>query len=251
MKFHLLSDLHMQNHDAPFDLCVPDIGCDYLILAGDIGDPESEDYRNILQKASLLYKHVILIKGNHECHTTMRTVAETDELIQTIANQYDNVSYLNNSSIVIEGYRIIGTTLWSRVKAEHQDEIKKCISDYRKMKDWTVEKNNEEHDKAVDFLTKEIEGAKAISKIIVVTHHAPYIEGTSNPMHAHSTLKSSYATDLSHLMRPPVLAWCYGHTHWSHTQLVNSVILASNQRGLLYEKNMSGFIPHYVLELTR
>ena len=244
MSFHLLSDLHIQR--APFELTKPpNCECDYLILAGDIGEPDSKEYQDLIKHASNLYEHVILIKGNHECHVHHRTLEETDVLINSIASLYSNVTYLHNSAIELAGFRIVGTTLWSLVKPEQEVNVKCFISDYRYIKNWSVEQNNAEHRKAVAYIHNELN--TSTKPIIIVTHHAPFIIGTANPMHIDSPLKSAYATDLSEIIRSPAVVWCYGHTHWSNMQTVNGVQLISNQRGLPYESEMSGFNPHFVV----
>ena len=71
MKIQVLSDLHIEYQ--PFEL-VKAQDADILVMAGDIGNPHSIEYKALVAKAANLYKRVIIIRGNHEvygytCHT--------------------------------------------------------------------------------------------------------------------------------------------------------------------------------------
>ena len=66
-----------------------------------------------------------------------------------------------------------------------------------------------------------------------------------------SPLMSAFATDLPHLLRPPVALWVYGHTHFSVARkLASGTRLVSNQRG--YASNTAegqGFDPCLVFSV--
>jgi len=245
MSFQLLSDLHIER--APFTL-TKHRAADYLILAGDIGDPASLVYVELLEAASPLYVHVFVIKGNHECWG--RSVQETDDLIGAIAATLPNVTYINKSGYDLpEGrVRVIGATLWSYVTDAQRSDVQCFIADYRYIKDWTIDKNNVEYCKTVAYLKEEIGNAKANGqRLVVVTHHAPAIEGTSPPLHDKSRLKSAYASDLTALFSPTIAVWCHGHTHHSHIQNVKGMALVSNQRGLPGEETK--FAPAFMFKV--
>ena len=229
MSFQLLSDLHIER--APFTL-TKHRAADYLILAGDIGDPATPAYVELLEAASSLYVRVFVIKGNHECWG--RSVQQADDLIGSIAARMPNITYLNKSGYDLPNdIRIIGATLWSYVTDVQRPDVQCFIADYRYIQDWTIDKNNVEYCKTVAYLKEEIAVAKAKGqRLIVVTHHAPAVEGTSPPLHDKSRLKSAYASDLTALFSPTIAVWCHGHTHHSHIQHVKCMTLVSNQRGL-------------------
>ena len=244
MSFQLLSDLHLER--APFKL-IKHKSADYLILAGDIGDPASIAYLELIEIASPLYVHIFIIKGNHECWG--RTLLETDDLIGSIAAKMPNVTYLNKSDYDLPGgMRIIGATLWSYVIDAQRPDVQCFIADYRYIKDWNIDKNNLEYCKTVAYLKEEIAIAKAKGqRLIVVTHHAPAIEGTSPPLHDKSRLKSAYASDLTSLFTSIIAVWCHGHTHHSHIQHIKGTTLVSNQRGLPDEDTK--FVPSFMFRV--
>ncbi|KJZ73118.1 hypothetical protein HIM_07502 [Hirsutella minnesotensis 3608] len=70
-------------------------------------------------------------------------------------------------------------------------------------------------------------------QLVVVTHHAPSLEGTSHPQHAQNPWTSAFETELMtgndwH----GVKAWIFGHTHFStDVKLSNGIRLVANQRG--------------------
>jgi predicted phosphodiesterase len=233
MSFQLLSDLHLER--APKFALSKNPDCDYLILAGDIGDPESSEYAELLHSASQQFEHTFVIKGNHECYG--RTPRETDDLIATKCRELSRVTYLSDSGIDLpQNMRIVGSTLWSYVTDAQRPAVQCFIADYRYITNWHIDKNNVAHCKSVAYIKSEIARARERNKqLIIVTHHAPIIHGTSNPAHDRSLIKSAYASDLAHLFGPPVFAWCHGHTHHCHKDMVNGTVLISNQRGLPHE----------------
>lgn len=228
MKFHLLSDLHLEI--SPFTLNKPD-DADILILAGDIGNPTSNDYRDLIEKTSKLYKYVFIIKGNHECYGY--DLQKTGEKISHVVDKFNNVFYLQKKIIDIEeNIRILGVTLWSDIMDYQRSDIGCFIADFRLIKGWNIENNNHEHFKDVKFIKNEISRAKEDNKkLIIITHHAPSYRGTSRPEHNGSSLSSAFCTDLEYLFNDPIKTWVFGHTHHSCKLLINNIPLLSNQRG--------------------
>jgi len=245
MRFHLLSDLHIEF--AKFELQKPD-GCDFLLLAGDIGSPSTNTYTELIERAASLYNIVFVVVGNHECYGYH--IERTCNKIAKICNRFSNVIYMNNNSYDIDGtdVRVLGTTLWSNIQDCQRFDVAQFISDFRCIKQWTIEENNHKHFKAVQFLKKELQRANKDGKrLVVVTHHAPYLRNTSREEHRGSKLSSAFATDLTPLITYPVVAWAYGHTHHSNSQIVNGVLLTSNQRG--YDGEKTNFDAMFTFEV--
>ena len=109
--------------------------------------------------------------------------------------------------------------------------------------------SNAHHEADVAWLQAEIALAEADGcKLVVVTHHAPSLRGTSHPRNSGGPLNCAFATDLDHLVaREGVAAWIFGHTHFSCTYGK----LASNQRGYANNPNEVGlFDPARVITIT-
>ena len=250
MKFQVLSDLHIDSN--PYDIKTNKVDdAEFLILAGDIAQPEGQAFSNIIRDASECYDKVFFVRGNHECYG--HGIKRTDHLLNKVFERYDNVVFLNRNTYDIDArVRLVGTTLWSDIEREQMYEARCYISDFRCIKEWSVEKNNEEHRIDVAFLAAEIEKAKHDEKdLVIVTHHAPYTQGTSHPNHDNSPLSSVFATDLSYLMsNPPIKFWVYGHTHYSVNLYKNNVNIVANQRGMRYEdRKTTRFDPSFSIDV--
>ena len=98
------------------------------------------------------------------------------------------------------------------------------------------------HEADLAFIDAEIQKAKHDGvSLVIATHHAPSMRGTS-------PISNAFATNLEPLLRHPVIAWIYGHTHFSYTCAERK--LYSNQRGYADEPDeISTFVPNMVIEL--
>jgi predicted phosphodiesterase len=244
MIFHLLSDIHLEF--TPFNLIKPP-NADALILAGDIGKPTSNEYMELIKKASELYKYVFLIKGNHECYGY--DLQKTGEKISHVTDKYSNVFYLQKKTMDIEdNIRVLGTILWSEIMDYERSDIGCFIADFRLIKGWSIESNNSAHFRDVKFIKNEILRAKEDNKkLIIITHHAPSLRNTSRPEHNGSSLSSAFCSDLEYLFENPVKTWVFGHTHHSCKLSINNIPLLSNQRG--YGDEITSFDPLFTFEV--
>lgn len=243
MKFQVISDIHVSIKIQKND------DCDYLILAGDIGIPQSEDYHNILNNTSKLFKYVFIITGNREYYGS--TLTDIDIYIENLCKGYDNVIFLNKSTFDFDnGIRVIGTTLWSHINDKYKLDIENNIPDFKNIKNWTIDNHNKQHYEDVQFIKNEIKRANDNNKaLVVITHHCPFIYDTCRKEFKDSILTSAFSTNLIELFDKPILAWVYGHTHNSLTKYVNDVFLVSNQCG--YDQEKTNFDPLFCIELFK
>ena len=115
MKIQLLSDLHLEVH--PHWLPTPAPGADVLVLAGDIGSYQAssqlQDTDFGLARFSPLHgwpTPVLFVPGNHEydtqdfdaAHARLRETAERLGMV-----------WLERETLVLDGVRFVGTTLWT------------------------------------------------------------------------------------------------------------------------------------------
>lgn len=248
MKFQLVSDIHLEFGIKCDVKKAPE--ADALVLAGDIGDPTTGVYSTFIATVAARYKIVFVACGNHECYG--RTLDETYIAMDAVCKKHPNVLFLNDSSVDVGQYlpeeetlRVVGTTLWSNIEDDQRSDVTYFLADFRRIREWSVDKNNARHAQAVAFI--ECELCRAMQdgmRVLVISHHAPHTSETSRPEHRGSPVSSAFATDLKHLLRPPVVAWAYGHTHHSNMQMVGDVLLISNQRGYYGER--CGFDPRRV-----
>ena len=87
------------------------------ILAGDIGNPShpNQHYDKFMKHISQCFKKTFVIAGNHEYYHDHHTMQETNDILSTYFQQFDNISFLNNSYEQYENHCFVGTTLWSHI----------------------------------------------------------------------------------------------------------------------------------------
>lgn len=241
MKLKILSDIHLELYPKNNKIVFDDTDIDnILILAGDIGNPSKKIFYNFIEKCSKSFYLVIFVKGNHEIYGN--SIENTEKNIIDIVKKFKNVVYLEKSfhDIPNTNYRILGTTLWSDLNYKHKYEISESLNDFYQIKNFDFYTYKNEYSKSLEFLTKEIENNKSINKtLIIITHHAPLIEGTSNPIYKESNINSCFSSDLSELITKntkSIKYWIFGHTHWSSRIKLCDTEIISNCKGYNSEK---------------
>lgn len=127
MKIQLLSDLHLEAHPAFAPSPAP--GADLLVLAGDIGSYQSgsqladDDFG--LARFSPLPQFagwptpVVFVPGNHEYD--MQDFDAAQQRLRQVCDRLGLI-WLERESVVLNGVRFVGTTLWSDFDALAEDE---------------------------------------------------------------------------------------------------------------------------------
>jgi predicted phosphohydrolase len=230
VKFQIISDVHLEHQTKPvifyekFPNEIIPISANYILktgdilcLLGDIGHPigeTSDKYWEFLTQASVLYKKVLLLTGNHEYYNS--SIEKVDLFINSELKRrnLNNVIFLKNKKITIGGLVILGSTLWSNIPPDKFDRIKSVIGDYKYIHGLTYEKIKKIHSTSVEWLTKEIKANK-YRDIMVLTHHAPLMSNTSDVKFHNDPVRFAYSSNLSKLVSS-VKIWAYGHTHHNH-----------------------------------
>jgi hypothetical protein len=158
------------------------------------------------------------------------------------------VIYLQRNSHDIQdsNIRVIGATLWTNISEEQQKDVRKYMSDFRFIRNWSIDRQHQEHEYDVSFIKREVTRAENENKqLIIITHHAPYTHNVQPPIYEHNnTLSSAFLVDMSFLFSNPVIhTWVFGHTHYSSRQHIGNVQLLSNQRGYIDEEFETLFDP--------
>lgn len=244
----IMSDLHLEvgQQYQTFDFPVT---AKWLVLAGDIGRlVDYEGYRIFLEAQVGRYEKVFLVLGNHEFYDLSyeEGISRAQQLSQepSLATKLfllDRNVHKDEST----GSIIMGCTLWSFVPDSAKAVVESKISDY-KIDGWSVEKNNQRHAEDAAWLESELQSlsnaAKAYTQahrggrhVLVVTHHAPSLTGTSAPEHINNPWTPAFATDLlPRLSTERVKTWVFGHTHFTTELNIDGVHLIANQRGYAF-----------------
>lgn len=236
MKFQILSDIHLEHyHTYPgAKYFLPSLGeADVLCLCGDIGDPFKSHYVRFLKECSeSSYKYVLVITGNHEYygHHTLKVPFH----IRRLCSANPKLVFLHNQAFdVSPNVRVLGTTLWTQTRPEQSECIRKCVNDYKYIKEWSIERSDSEHRKASKFLLRELETCPDDKRIVILTHHAPVLD-CGDPLYKGSFLSSAFKNDLEDVIikyNDRIALWAYGHDHYNMRFKIGDTVVVSNQYG--------------------
>jgi len=139
------------------------------------------------------------------------------------------VTLLDRTSLLVDGVRILGCTLWSAVPAPHAKAVMDFMADYRvicpdnageeaaggrRNFSWEMRRRRStfdmlcaEHARDAAWLEAEVRAAARRGEpVVVLTHHAPLFDGTSHPRYPRGPTSHGFATDMSHLFAAPAAA---------------------------------------------
>ena len=220
MRTRILSDLHLEFMTAEarkaFIESVP-VDCDVLVLAGDVDGGAS--LLGTLETFAARFRHVVYVLGNHEFYGTSVT-ARLDALRSW--KRPENFHWLENSSVVIDGQRFIGCSLWF---PHTPDADTGALNDFLQIRDfvpWVYERNRE----SVAFLE-----ASVRFNDVVVTHHLPS-NLCVHRKYRGDPLNAFFVCDVEHVMRAKMPAvWIHGHTHETVDCVVEQTRIVCNPYG--------------------
>ena len=233
MKIRILSDIHLEFQDWN----PPDAEADIVVLAGDIhsGTRGVEWARRHFPVIPILY-----VPGNHEFYG--RDLQETVGALQRAGRRF-GVDVLCGRGVVIGGLRFLGATLWTDYALHGTDveSIARAMSDAKYgMSDFGVIRHGAhglfrpEHARTIHLeqlcWIQERLADGFSGPTILVTHHLPHPRSIHRKFRG-SSLNPSFASDLSHLLGPPVAMWIHGHTHESCDYIEGGTRVVCNPRG--------------------
>lgn len=259
-SFQCVSDLHLEiNQQYAFELPV---SSKHLVLAGDIGRLQDYDkYHDFLERQASKFDKVFLVLGNHEFYNqSFESGLERAKQLERASSSNGRIILLNQTRYDMPDTRvtILGCTLWSRIPEDAREIVHAKIQDFKHIQDWSIDKHNAAHESDLAWLRQEVraiqqENNQATKKsearsIVVVTHHAPSLDGTSSPQHSENPWRSAFGTDVLSENWKGVKAWVFGHTHYTTEFEEGGIKVVSNQRGyvLPWTKETGNFDPNKV-----
>lgn len=265
------SDTHIEFGDLEFT----NEGADILVLAGDImiaqnlydhtpekiqnsidqgnklGDRQKEaiKYRHFLERASVQFKHVIMIAGNHEFyHGRWHQALDT---LRNECSQFNNVYFLEDQTKEIDGVLFVGCTLWTDMNKNDwhtKYQVKHGMSDFRIIKNDKKNFHNlhpddviVRHNKSLEFIKNAVTDIS--KKIVVVTHHAPSDLSVAECYKGHHLMNGGYRSNLEDfIMDSNIALWLHGHTHHAFDYVLGNTRVVCNPRGYIgYEPIAEGY----------
>lgn len=242
MNIGYISDLHTECNKFGVNFSHP---LDILIICGDVGQKSYLVKQVIVDILKKLPEHaqIIYVLGNHEY-----VYQVFDEVLMSYRNEFKElkrVIILEKESVVINGVKFIGTTLWSGFNNKNNETVEKIN---RKIMDYGIkirnpDSNNEnyllnfDHEfiydefiKCKKFLEDEL-SKKHSGRVIVITHYPPH-QNSKNPNFLNDVASDYYCNHLPELFNlERVDFWIHGHTHYSADYQINKTNVLSNPRG--------------------
>jgi len=249
MRIHLLTDIHNEHRQEPYR--VRDLDIDVLILAGDI-DSGLEGIVWAAEESQRLGVPVIYVAGNHEFYGF--EMLSHDVSMRNLSQKL-GVHYLNNDSLVLDGVRFLGTTLWTDYELTGADEylvmyqIRRALSDHRLIRyaERLFSPNHAQalHYEAVDWLERSFQERDSNEATVVISHHGPS-ELCVHPNWRGSMVSNAYCSHLDNLVMQAD-CWMYGHTHSAVDTIVGETRLVTNPAG--YPGEETGFDPNKLINV--
>lgn len=252
MRVKLLSDLHLEGNSYNYQ----NHGEDVLVLAGDIHNRNRHD--SIIRQIPATVR-VILVAGNHEYYRG--EFNHVNEFLTGLQVKYPNFTFLNNSSVTIDGVEFFGGTMFTDFGLYGESnkplaaiDASRGIADFYHIKKigsdgteriWNTLDHLSEHTKFVrelDHWLTTTEGKKRV----VVSHFVPSAQAI-DPQFANSNLNPYFTAEMDRFMGL-VDYWFAGHTHTSFDRDIHGTRLVINPKGYGKE-NTHGFKPDLVIEI--
>lgn len=245
MKIGLVSDTHHEIYgltDHKWWDELQDKLFDVLVLAGDIGTVE--DIKYICKIISTKCKHVILVHGNHECYKSARVIVV--EALKSLSESIDNVHFLDNSSIEIDGKVFYGGCLWTNFDNNpiNIETCLHCLNDFRMIRDMWGHSGAftmlEQHQQFIDNAPDNID--------VCVSHFSPSFQGVTEEFRG-SLINCYFHNNLETFMETHnVKYWLHGHIHQSVEYTHHDTTIIANPLGYHFERKLPYTIKEIIID---
>jgi predicted phosphodiesterase len=231
MRLQLLSDLHLENDPGFVPQAAPDV--DLLVLAGDVGSYQTGSRLNEpdfgLRRFSPHHgpwRTVLYVPGNHEYDGLEYDEAHA-RLQEACARL--GLTWLERETVVIDGVRFVGTTLWTDFEAlvdpladvtrQHQQRQKALrAANFYLRKNTSLRRGQPLLAEDLAALGRECQhwlrdalAAPFDGPTVAVTHFAPSLR-SADPRYGLVPGTAGFCNALDELL-PHAQLWMHGHLH--------------------------------------
>ena len=267
MKLQLLSDLHIEVH--PHLQVAPAAGADLLVLAGDIGSYQegSSLVEPVFGLARFSPRHgwptpVVYVPGNHEYDN-----ADFEDVHQRLRATCEalDIRWLERETLVIDGVRFVGTTLWADFDAlvEPGDGLAEALkkrgkamraANFYLQKAATQREGKiflaetlREHSLTCQAWLREALAQPFEGTTVAITHFAPTL-ASADPRYGLSPGTAGFCNSLDDLL-PQADLWLHGHLHCQFDYVKDGCRVVANPLGYLGKGEQDDFDPDLLIEV--
>lgn len=269
MRLQLLSDLHLEVH--PRLMIAPAPGADLLVLAGDIGSyqPGSRLTEDDFGLGRFSPRRgwptpVIFLPGNHEyddgdfdlVHARLRAVCDALGML-----------WLERETLVIDGVRFVGTTLWSDFDALIEPSDDAAMA--RKKRGKAMRAANFYLEKAAirragkPFLAQPLRAHSLACQTwlraaldtpfdgptVAITHFAPTL-ASADPRYGLTPGTAGFCNSLDDLL-PRAVLWLHGHLHRAFDYRRGGCRVVANPLGYAAKGEQDRFRPDLLIKVEK
>lgn len=238
--FDLISDLHVESW-RQFDWS-GQATSPFCVVAGDVAqDPDTVS--KTLEHLSESYQAVFYIDGNDEHKSNWSDIGGNySELAQTL-NQIQDVVYLQENVVIINGVAIVGTNGWWTWDFDPTVDVNQTQQWFQEHYHCTADTADTITHLALNDAVyvastiKKLQTHVDARQIVMVTHTVPLPELVQHDI----SLNQSYRINImgNSLMKDllavdterKIKTWCFGHYHGAVDQVINGVRYVNNCRG--------------------
>jgi predicted phosphodiesterase len=273
MHIQLLSDIHLEAH--PHWRAQPAKGADLLVLAGDVGSyqngsglSDSDFGLGQFSAAAGWPTPVVFVPGNHEydsldfdtAHARLKDTCQRLGLI-----------WLERETVVLEGIRLVGTTLWTDFDALSPTDVNSshALASQLKARDKAFRaanyylKKTQTTRRGEPFLAEGVRQQALVCQqwlretllspfgglTVVVTHFAPSLR-SADPRYGNTPGTAGFCNALDDLL-PQAQLWLHGHLHAPSDYVQGGCRVVANPLGYARKNEQAAFRPELLISVNR
>lgn len=213
-------------------------GADVCAVGGDFFPDLVSSIRELAPVAERM--PVVYAPGNLDFYAFSKPMEQLLHEAAELAGRIGNIHLLYNAGVTIGDTRFLGTTLWTRIAPEHARVAVEYSNDFRMIRTaagrWNVEKQNLEHDLAVDFLENELSSNRDLATV-VVTHNIPHMSVNdakyNDPRFRDQSMNAIFVADMEWLSNAPFSPdyWIAGTNIFTGDAMLGKTNVVSNGLG--------------------
>lgn len=241
LTFDLISDLHLETWNEPFDWSGRATST-YAVIAGDVCKDRNK-LLNCLTEIGKNYQAVFYLDGNdeHKNHFDNLTASYRD-LYKKIHN-IRNVVYLQDNVVVVDGVAILGTNGWWGYDFDPVINPEESAEWYREkegLDQTTIDAIRHMSTTDANYMigsVKRLQTHLDVKKIVMVTHTVPDTSLIEHDVQLVNTLRFNTMGNryIKHALEvdteKKIHTWCFGHYHGDVDQIRNGIRYVNNCRG--------------------